>query len=89
MKDKKVPHRPYSRLKGALREKDLSYGDVARILGISATSVCHKINGVSDFYLQEIMSLAKAMDKDAWDLFGSLDFILPESFEKDNLSQGA
>lgn len=50
-------HQPYNKLKGALRTLDLTYSDVAEALHISETSVSHKINGQSDFYLQEVIRM--------------------------------
>lgn len=46
-------HQPYNRLKGAIREKELTYADVAGMLGISKATLCRKINGESDFYMSE------------------------------------
>lgn len=54
---KKNIHKPYNKLKGSLREKGLTYSDVATTLGISETAVGLKINGKSDFYLSEVESL--------------------------------
>lgn len=50
---KKRLHPPYNKLKGALREKNLTYRDIAEKLEISEVAVHHKINGVSDFYIGE------------------------------------
>lgn len=52
-------HKPYIKLKGALRERSLTYSDLAKDLGISKTSVERKINGASDFYLSEVEILQK------------------------------
>ena len=46
-------HKPYNKLKGALRERGLTYNDVSKILSISKATLCRKINGDSDFYLSE------------------------------------
>lgn len=46
-------HQPYNKLKGALRERGMTYDDVSRILQISKATLCRKINGDSDFYLSE------------------------------------
>lgn len=46
-------HKPYNKLKGALREREMTYSDVAKILSISKATLCRKINGDSDFYLSE------------------------------------
>ena len=50
-------HQPYNKLKGAIREKELTYADVAQILGISKATLCRKINGESDFYMSEAEKL--------------------------------
>ena len=55
-------HQPYQKLKGALRAHNLTYSDVAEILRISETSVSHKINGRSDFYLQEVIKMVNYLD---------------------------
>ena len=52
-------HSPYNKLKGALREHELTYLDVAKTLGISETAVGFKINGKSDFYISEVEILIK------------------------------
>lgn len=57
-------HPPYNKLKGALRTLDLTYIDVAKTLHISETSVSHKINGQSDFYLQEVIKMVTMLDID-------------------------
>ena len=56
MKKGKI-HQPYNRFKGFLREKELTYSDVAKVLNISITAVLNKINGVSDFYIEEVKIL--------------------------------
>lgn len=52
-------HSPYNRLKGILKEKGITYGDVAKILNISETAVSYKINGLSDFYISQVDILQK------------------------------
>lgn len=47
-------HRPYNEFKGALRARNLTYANVARLLNISETAVGYKINGKSDFYISEV-----------------------------------
>ena len=37
-----------------LKEKEITYRDIGNILGISETSVSHKINGYSDFFNSEV-----------------------------------
>lgn len=46
-------HEPYNKLKGALRERNITYADASKFLGISKATLCRKINGESDFYLSE------------------------------------
>lgn len=50
-------HEPYNKLKGALREREMTYNDVSQILQISKATLCRKINGESDFYLSEAEQL--------------------------------
>lgn len=50
-------HEPYMRLKGILREKGLTYADIAETLEISETAVGFKINGTSDFFIGEVDTL--------------------------------
>ena len=53
-------HAPYTKFKGWLTEKGITYADVAQDLCLSVSTVSLKINGYSDFYLAEIQVL---MDK--------------------------
>lgn len=57
MKQKKLVHKPYKKLKGFLREKSLTYSDVASLLGLTTGTVSMKVNGYSDFYLSEQKAL--------------------------------
>lgn len=50
-------HEPYRKLKGALRERGITYSQLANTLKISETAVSHKINGKSDFYLSEVTKI--------------------------------
>lgn len=52
-------HFPYNRFKVWLKDNELTYADIAAILGITATSVMYKINGQSDFLLSEVKLIAK------------------------------
>lgn len=47
-------HPPYNKFKGFLTEKELTYADIANLIGRSKTAVVSKVNGSSDFYLGEI-----------------------------------
>jgi predicted transcriptional regulator len=42
------------KFKGILREKELTYADIAQALNISEAAVGLKINGYSDFYISEV-----------------------------------
>lgn len=55
-------HKPYSKFKGKLREKSLTYSDVAKVLGISEVAISHKINGISDFYISEVEKISSAFE---------------------------
>lgn len=55
----KLIHEPYLEFKGWLRSKNLTYKDVAELLGLSVTTVFAKINGQSDFLLSEIQTMKK------------------------------
>lgn len=62
-------HPPYRKVKGVLREKELTYQQAADALGICVASLNHKINGKSDFTIQEAQALANLTGYDEWDLF--------------------
>lgn len=51
---KRKIHEPYQKFKGVLKEKEITYRDIGNILGITETSVSHKINGYSDFFISEV-----------------------------------
>ena len=57
---KRKVHDPYQKLKGALRERGLTYADVSKLLNISETAVGFKINGTSDFYISEVLIMLNA-----------------------------
>lgn len=48
-----LSHEPYQKFKGFMREKGLTYADVAALLGVTTTTVSFKVNGQSDFTLSE------------------------------------
>ena len=50
---KNLYHEPYRKFKGFLRENEITYKNVAELLGISTQSTCDKINGKSDFFVSE------------------------------------
>lgn len=47
-------HKPYRNFKGWLRSQNLTYKDIANLLGLSTATVSAKINGQSDFSLSEV-----------------------------------
>lgn len=62
-------HDGYSRLKGALREKGYNYHRTAQALGLSDASLCQKINGGSDFFIQEALTLVEITGQELSYLF--------------------
>jgi hypothetical protein len=52
-KRKKI-HEPYMKFKGWLREKELTYTDISKLLDCTIGTVSDKVNGFSDFLLSEI-----------------------------------
>lgn len=47
-------HKPYNNFKGFIRANGLTYKDIALTLGVTIGTVSMKVNGYSDFYLNEI-----------------------------------
>lgn len=60
MAERKAIHAPYDKFKGFLREKRLTYCDIANLLGLSVGTVSQKVNGNSDFYLNEMKIIKEA-----------------------------
>lgn len=54
-----------NKLKGIMREKQMSQADAARILGISQCTVNQKINNIRPFFLDEAEKLAGALGIDS------------------------
>ncbi len=52
-----VIHAPYNRFKGWLRENQITYLELSKLLGLNISTVSSKINGQSDFSLSEIQVL--------------------------------
>mgnify|MGYP001623678933 CR=1 FL=1 len=50
-------HKPYNNFKGFIRASGLTYKDIALTLGVTIGTVSMKVNGYSDFYLNEIALL--------------------------------
>lgn len=57
MKNRPIQHPPYDKFRGFMAEHRLHAGDIAELLGVSKTIVYYKINGRSDFTLQEFIKL--------------------------------
>lgn len=55
----KIKHLPYENLKVKLFQHKISYSDLAKLLNLSETAVSHKINGKSDFMLQEAIRVSE------------------------------
>lgn len=61
-----------NRLKGKLKENNVTYQDCARKLEISVTSFAEKMNGKSKFKVEEAQALSNYMDlseKERIDIF--------------------
>lgn len=52
-------HPPYNKLKGVLREKELTYADIAEDIGTTETTISQKINGYSDFFMSEVTEICR------------------------------
>ena len=52
----------YSKLKGRLREMNMTQGILASIIGISDTSLNYKLNNVTFFKQNEIIDIVKALN---------------------------
>lgn len=59
-----MKHEPYNKVKGKIREKGMTYQDVAEKLGLSYVSVSDKINGKSDFLVSEAVQVAQMLSTD-------------------------
>lgn len=60
----KKKHAPYIAFKHAIAGMGLTYKDVARVIGVTETTLVLKINGSSDFYLSEIQAIRRAFGLD-------------------------
>lgn len=56
-----INHKPYNKLKGKFKEKELTYKDVAKMLDCSETAISHKMNGISDFSISEAKKIMSAI----------------------------
>lgn len=61
-------HEPYNKFKVWLKDKNITYADLAKLLGRTETSIMYKINGKSDFLLSEVQ-LIKATFNISDDIF--------------------
>ncbi len=55
----KIIHKPYAKFKGWLRENELTYKDIAELIGVTVVTVSAKVNGSSDFLLSEIQIIKR------------------------------
>lgn len=69
---KKKRHAPYITFKRTLAGLGLTYTDVARVIGTTASTVQLKINGDSDFYLSEQRAICEAFGIQAAVFFADL-----------------
>lgn len=60
---------PYITLKAYLHSRKISYRKAAPVLGMSLGTFCSKINGQSDFTIQDIKKLASEFDFDPGIIF--------------------
>ena len=49
----------YNKLKGIMTEKQIKQEELAKILGLSVSTLNFKINGKSDFYISEAKKIAE------------------------------
>lgn len=59
----------YSKLKGIMTEKEVKQLDLANMLNISVSTLNFKINGKSDFYVNEAKKIAKYFDRKIDEIF--------------------
>lgn len=71
MKEKRT-HAPYVTFKRTLAGMGLTYADVAKVIGTTASTVQLKINGQSDFYLSEQRAICEAFGIDSSIFFADL-----------------
>lgn len=58
---KKRKFKELSKLKGLLREKDITYKEIASLININYTTFSDKINGYSDFTLNETNNIIQQL----------------------------
>lgn len=61
-----------NKIKGRLKECNITYDEVSSMLGISKTTFSDKINGKKRFYIDEIKKMSKILeftDKEKIDIF--------------------
>ena len=56
----KLKHQPYKALKLFLAGRGVTYEEVGKVIGTTASTVQQKINGGSDFYISEQRAICKA-----------------------------
>lgn len=52
----------YNKLKGLMREKNISQSKLAELVGISEVALNQKLNGKTQFRTDEIIKIAKVLD---------------------------
>lgn len=61
-KNRKRNYRELVELKGLMREKKITYQEMARYLEMALSAFCNKINGFSIFNIVEVDKICKKLD---------------------------
>lgn len=59
----------YDKLKGLMRETNITQTELAQLLNMSVTTLNHKINGKSDFTIKEGIIIAQLFNKQLDEIF--------------------
>lgn len=62
-----------NKIKGLMREKNITQSDIAKHLGIAQTTVCQKINNIRPMYLDEAKAICDLLNIES-DKFGAYFF---------------
>lgn len=54
----------YCKLKGLMTEKNITQVQLAKLLGISVSTLNQKLNGKSDFTIQEAKKISEILNKE-------------------------
>lgn len=57
------------KLRGALREKNIKQSELAREVGMSNSTLSFKMNGKSQFTLEEMKKISEILSKDVMEIF--------------------